>query len=136
MIITDPYIVGPWVCEKAGGSWVPGRGAAIGRTDASGALVAGVLYEDWNGANVLCHIRGEAGWANRRFLWMIHDYPFNQLGVKRITAPVASTNADCIGLVGHLGFELEACLKDAHPDGDILIYKLTPDKARWLHLKG
>lgn len=131
MIVTDASLVGPWVCANAGGQWVPGRATAIGWMK-RGALVAGVLYEDWNRAHVVCHIAGMGRWATREFLRVIFDYPFRQLAVKRITVPVASTNAKAVQFVEHLGFTLEAKLKDAHPEGDLLIYKMTPAECRWL----
>lgn len=131
MMVFDVRQIGPWVCGRAGGQWTQGRGAGIGR-QVDGKLVGGILYEDYNGANVICHIAGEGNWLNKTFLWMIFDYPFNQLGVRRMTAPVASTNAACINFVERLGFEREAILHDAHPDGDIIIYKMTADKCRWL----
>jgi RimJ/RimL family protein N-acetyltransferase len=122
--------VGPWVCEKAGGTWVAGRGTAIGWD--RGGLVAGVLYEDWNGANVLCHIRAEGTLANRHFLGVIFDYPFNQLGVRRITVPIASDNAPCIRMVTNMGFRLEATLKHAAPNGDLLLYRLFRDECKFI----
>lgn len=131
MLCLDASRVGPWVCERAGGTWIAGRGTAIGLLK-DDALCAGVLYEDWNGANVVCHIAAEGAWANRSFLWTIFDYPFGQLGVRRITAPVASVNHVSRKFVEHLGFELEATLSAAHPEGDILLYRITPDKCRWL----
>jgi RimJ/RimL family protein N-acetyltransferase len=131
VIVFDADRIGPWVCRRAGGAWIPGRGTAIGKEKA-GELVAGVLYEDWNGANIVCHIAGEGAWANREFLRVIFDYPFNQLKVRRITVPVASVNHISRRFVEHLGFELETTLADAHPEGDILLYRITPDKCRWL----
>lgn len=134
MIVTDASRIGPWVCDRAGGRWVEGRGTAIGWVK-DGQLVAGVLYEDWNGANVVCHIAAEGNWASREYLWTIFDYPFRQLRVNRITVPVASVNERCRRFVQHLGFEREATLRGAHPQGDIELYKITPDKCRWLTLK-
>lgn len=133
MITFDAAVVGPWVCERAGGTWVPGRGTAIGLTK-DGELVAGVLYEDWNGANVVCHIAGESGWARRSFLWMIFDYPFRQMKAKRITVPIASTNDRCMRFVRDLGFVHEFSLKEAHPEGDIELFVMRPDQCRWLEL--
>lgn len=127
----DAHIVGPWVCERAGGTWVPGRGTAIGKVK-DGQLVAGVLYEDYNGANVVCHIAGNPGWACRQFLGLIFDYPFNQLGVRRITVPVDSTNAASIKLVEHMGFALESTLTQATPDGNLLLYVMFKEQCRYL----
>lgn len=133
MLVLDPEIVGPWVCSEAGGTWFPGP-TTIGWAK-GGKLVAGVIYEDFNHAQVVCHIAGVGNWATREYLWTIFDYPFNQLKVNRITVPVASTNTRSKRFVKRLGFEHEATLTDAHPQGDILIYKITADKCRWLGLK-
>lgn len=126
--------VGPWVCEKSGGTWVKGRGTAIGRV-VNGELVAGVLYEDFNGANVVCHIAGVGNWATRGYLALIYDYPFNQLGVRRITVPVASGNAMSIKLVTHMGFTLESTLARATPDADLLLFRMFRDECQYLRGK-
>jgi RimJ/RimL family protein N-acetyltransferase len=131
MLIFDASIVGPWVSEKTGGTWCAGRGQAIGKlTD--GKLVAGVLYEDFNGANVVCHIAGEGQWADRRFLAVIFDYPFNQLKVRRITVPVDGKNIKSQKLVEHMGFVLESRLEQATLDSDLLLYRLFKDDCKYL----
>lgn len=132
MIFFDAHIIGPWVCEKAGGTWIPGRGTAIGEMK-DGRITAGVLYEDYREkANIVCHIRGEPGWANRKFLSIIYDYPFNQLQVKRVTVPVDSTNEASIQLVEHMGFKLECTLKQAIPDGDLLLYVMFKEDCKYI----
>lgn len=132
MIVCDqPQRVGPWVCERAGGSWVNGRGSAIGLEHA-GELIAGVLYEDWNGAHVVCHIAATGNWASRQYLGTIFDYPFNQLGVNRITVPVESANQACIRMVRHMGFEQEATLLRAGRTGDLLLFRLFKNDCRYL----
>lgn len=131
MIVFDADLIGPWVASKAGFEYTPGSATAIGRMK-GGKLVAGVLYQDHNGPNVFAHIAIERGGLNRRFLSIIFDYPFNQLGARRITGVVPASNEAARKLDEHLGFEPEAILQDAHPDGDLLIYKMTADKCRWL----
>jgi RimJ/RimL family protein N-acetyltransferase len=132
----DASIVGPWVCERAGGTWTPGRGTAIGKiNEATGELQAGVLYEDWNGANVICHIAGEGNWATRKFLNVIFDYPFNQIKAKRITVPVPSTNIKSINLVSRMGFELECTLAQATPSGNLHLFRMFRDECRYLEGK-
>jgi len=134
MLCVDESVIGPWVCDKSGGTWVQGRGKAIGWIKDE-TLVAGVLYEDFNGVNVVCHIAGVGNWATRQYLWTIFDYPFKQLKVNRITVPVADSNEKSKRFVEHLGFEREAILHDAHPDGDLILYKMTADKCRWLGVR-
>lgn len=128
----DESIVGPWVCARAGGTWSKGRGTAIGKIDESGNLVAGVLYEDWNGAQVICHIAGEGNWATRNYLGVIFDYPFNQLKVKRITVPVAASNLSSINLVTKMGFTLECTLAQATPSGDLHLFRMWRDECKYL----
>lgn len=130
----DADEIGPWVADGTGGTWAPGRGSAIGRK-VSGRLVAGVLYEDWNGANVSCHIRGEGNWATRHFLWLIFDYPFNQLKVRRITCLVDSANTVSNHFVQRLGFSLECSLDGATPRGNLNIYRMWRDECRFLRLR-
>ena len=127
----DAELVGPWVSAKTGGMWTRGRGTAIGRLK-DGELVAGVLYEDYTKANIVCHIAGNEGWATRGFLGLIFNYPLVQLGVKRITAPVHSNNDKSILLMTRLGFTLEAVLAQAIPEGDLLIYRMFREECRFL----
>lgn len=130
MITTDAEFVGAWVAERVGFKWTPGRSQAIGRIR-DGIIVAGVLYEDYNGVNVVCHIACEKTGIDRRFLSIIFDYPFKQLKCKRITAIVAQSNIKSRRLVEHMGFEVEANLRHAHPDGDLIVYRMMADDCRW-----
>lgn len=132
MMIFDADVIGPWMASRIDGfQYVPGSASGIARVK-DDRIVAAVLYQDHNGPNVFAHIAVDPGGLNRRFLSIIFDYPFRQLGVQRITGVVASSNAAARKLDEHLGFELEATLAGAHPDGDLLIYKMTADKCRWL----
>lgn len=130
----DADLVGPWVSEKTGGTWTKGRGTAIGKIQ-EGKLVAGVLFEDWNGANIICHIAGDGNWATKGFLHLIFHYPFNQLGVKRMTAPIAASNAKSINLVTKMGFTLECTLAQANPDGDVHIFRMFREECKYLRGK-
>ena len=132
----DDY-VGRWVSYRVGAPMHAGD-KTIGLLDPAQGLIAGVLYQDFNGANIVAHIAAEPGanWLNRQFLWTIFDYPFNQLGVKRITGQVAAKNLPARQFDEHLGFVAEATLKDALPDDDLIIYCMRRENCRWLALKG
>ena len=98
-----------------------------------GQIVAGVAYADWNGPNVVCHIAAEGKhWATREYLGIIFDYPYRQLGCKRITVCVGEGNAASRRFVEHLGFKLEAELAQAHPTGHLRIYRMFRDECRYL----
>lgn len=132
-IVYDADRIGPWVCERAGGTWLPGRGTAIG-LQRDGELVAGVLYEDFNGANVIMHVAsdGTGAWLTKDYLRTCFAYPFEQLGCKRVTGIVPSSNEKALAFDTHLGFEVEAVLTEAHPDGDLVVLSMRRDDCRWL----
>ncbi len=101
-----------------------------------GELVAGVVYAEFNGPNVVCHIAsdGSRHWLTREYLWTIFDYPFNQMGVNRITVCVGQGNADSTRFVKHLGFTIEAELEGAHPTGSLLIFRMFRNECS--HIRG
>lgn len=130
------HIFGPWFAERTDSTWVTGRGHTVGLFDDAKGPVAACYYAEYNGASVMMHCAGEGkDWLNREFLWFSFFYPFEQLKVSKIISPVYSTNADCRRFIEHIGFSLEATLKDACPKGDLLLYTLEKDKCKWLSLK-
>lgn len=122
-----------WVARKTREFGDFGTDVGIGWAR-NGELVAGVAYANWNGPNVECHIAsdGSRRWLTRQYLWTIFDYPFNQLGCKRITVCVGQGNADSNRFVKHLGFSLECKLENAHPTGALYIYRLFREDCRWI----
>jgi len=130
-ITFDDSIVGPWVGRQVEFEWLPGKCSAIGRV-VDGELVAGIVYENFNGANVMAHMAARGRWANRHFLWLIFDYPFHQLGASRMTVWVADSNKRSLRFVEKLGFERESLMMGAHPSGDIHAYRMFKDHCRWL----
>lgn len=130
-------LFGPWMMGLLGSHWFPGRGHIIGLWDDQAGPLAGCLFENHNGASIVLHIAtdGTRRWMNREYLWFVFYFPFVQLGVTKIIAPVESTNTICAKFVEHIGFTLEATLKDAAPKGDLLIYTMVKDQCKWLNLK-
>lgn len=133
--VGEEDIFGPWMSQRLGCAWIPGRGSIIGLWDDEGP-VAACLYESYNGRSILGHLTGVGRkWMNREFLWFCFYYPFEQLRVDKILGIVESDNLDARRLDEHLGFTLEATLKEAAPNGDLLIYSMTRDQCKWLNLK-
>lgn len=127
-----------WVAQKTNEFGNFGASVGIGLQELEGdhwKLIAGVAYADWNGVNLVAHIAsdGTRRWMTKEYLWTIFDYPFNQAKVNRITCEIGSGNRASIRLCEHLGFEREANLQGAHPDGDLLIYRLWRKDCRWLN---
>ena len=93
--------MGHWVAKKIRGNFNPNGDRAIG-LESNGEPVAGVIYEDWNGKSVVCHLAIE-GRITRNFLYAIFHYPFKALGVEKIIAPVAESNLEARMLVERMG---------------------------------
>lgn len=134
-IITDSKRIAQFVHDTMGHVGATDY-TAIGLED-DGKIVAGVLYDNYNGASVNTHIAANNSkrWMNREYLHFIFWYPFEQMKVKRLTALVAENNTDSRNFVKKLGFDLEATLQDADPDGDLLVYRMFRDQCKWLNMR-
>ena len=130
MILTDKTILGPWIAQRCNAVFTPDNSSTIGWVK-NGNITAGVWYEDYNQVSVTTHIAVEQP-LTRRYLNVIFDYPFKQLGVKNIIAPVISDNELSIDFVKKLGFEEKARLLDVFPSGDLLFFVMTKDKCRYI----
>ncbi len=121
--------VGKWVAARIRGSFHPGS-VAIG-LERDGELVAGVLYEHWNGKSIVAHMAA-SGRLTPAYVAAIFDYAYNICGVQKVILPVASQNLKSGKFVRKLGFREEARIKDASPEGDIILYTLEKQDCRYL----
>lgn len=123
-------LVGPWVCSRTGGAWK--SGVTIG-LESGGDLVAGVVFDDWNGRSIVMSVASEkAHWLTRGFLRVVFAYAFKQMGAQKLLGFVDSENQAARRFDEHLGFQREAVISGAGPRGDILIYSMTPAQCRYL----
>jgi RimJ/RimL family protein N-acetyltransferase len=131
-IISDPARVWAYVHEQVPVPVVAGmKGLGLER---DGELIAGVLYEGYNRVNVWMHVATTPGkkWT-MEFLRYCFYYPFVELGCKRVSGSVESSNLAAIRFDEHLGFEREAVLRGAASDGgDVILYVMWRDKCRYL----
>ncbi len=99
-------------------------------------LKVGLVYNHYAWPNICIHVaaRSKALWCHPKILYHIFAYPFFQLGCKRVTAPVRSSNDRSLKLVVALGYKYEGTLRRACPTGDdIVLYGMTVDECRWLN---
>ena len=121
--------VGHWVAGKAGGKYFPASSAALGLV--SSKIHAGATFDFYNGANIQLTLAVEDS-LSKRFLKAIADYCFNHCKVKRITVIISEKNVKSVSLTKKAGFEYECTLKDGHPDGDMLVFRMFKEDCRWL----
>lgn len=129
MISTDKDLLGPFIAEKLNMVWTPENSTTIGWVTEE--IESVVWYEDFNKKSVTCHIYLKKG-LNKQYLHTIFDYPFVQLGVDKIIAPVISSNDKSVEFVKKLGFEEQARLLDVFPTGDLLFFVMSKDKCKFL----
>ena len=134
IIDKDPERCGPWIQDHGGGYYREGT-TCIG-LERNGTLVAGVMYDYFNGASLYMHVAAIGKhWLNREFLWFSFYYPFVQLGARVIIGLVESENLQARKFDEHLGFRLNQSIPDASPSGDLLIYTMKKEDCRWLNLR-
>lgn len=92
---------------------------------------AAVIYENWNGRSLVAHM-AITGRITRHYLFVIFDYAFRQMGAEKVILPVRSGNTKSIKFVLHLGFVEEARIRDAAPDGDVILYTMKNAACRFL----
>lgn len=132
MLISSFEAVAEWVAERAGCS-IPNYGAGLGMVNRAGDLVAGVMYENYTGASVTATIAINKGTVvGKEFMRVIFDYPFQQLGVRKLFAMVAESNKPSIEFIVRCGFVEETRIKDYYESGDAIVFACTPESCRWL----
>lgn len=97
-------------------------------------LIAGIVYTDFTGHNIHMSIASDdAGWLTRNVLKHAFGYPFNQLGVERITCTIARKNKRSRKLCKGVGFVEEGKVRRGY-DGkqDMMIYGLLKQECRFL----
>ncbi len=128
--IVSGDVVGHWVAAKIDGSFWAEKSTAIG-LEKDGELIAGVIYENYNGRSLVVHLAIE-GRINRKFLAAVFGYGFKTCGIEKAIAPVSSANTKIKSLVEKMGFVKEATVKDADPRGDVELYTMRRKDCRFL----
>jgi len=101
----------------------------------NGDVIAGVIYDCYNGGSIQAHIWMDADHTpSKEWFAAIFDYPFNQLKVKKIIGQVRSNNLEAIALDEHFGFILEAIIEDYYEEGESLrVYSMRKEQCRVLN---
>jgi RimJ/RimL family protein N-acetyltransferase len=129
-IVNDKERVARFVAEMVEQKAHWGGFNAIG-VERDGEIVAGIVVNNYNGANATVHI-GVKGVLPRDFLRVCFDYLFNGMKLNRVTGLVPSSNAKALQFDRHIGFEDEFVMPRAHPDGDMHVLVMYREKCRWI----
>jgi hypothetical protein len=123
------------IAKGAGCTFNPAVDQVISVTS-GGKLLGGNILTGYTGASIHMHTAGfQPGWATRDFLWVLFDYPFNQLGCKKVFGQVPEYNTRALEIDLKLGFKIVARIEDVFPDAACLVLSLAREDCRWLKLK-
>lgn len=122
-----------WASERLGGVVWPSDTCALAIYDGE-RLSAVTLYNVFLGASCSAHIvtDGRRDWANRGMLYGIFAFPFEQLGRRRITLPIAERNVDAQILALKLGFKFEGRLLHSLDDDNEVLFGMLREDCFWL----
>ena len=127
-IVSGKETVAPWVAKKLFARFNADEAIGLERR---GEMVAGVVYENWNGASFTVHIVVQ-GLMTPKYLAAIFHYPFVHVGAQALIAPVAPSNDESIKFVKNLGFRELARLPGCHPDGSLLLFVMQREECRFI----
>ena len=125
----DPVTVGHWM--HAHGAAPYREGVTCIGLERDGSLVAGAMFDGFNGASIFAHI-AITGQITREWLWFISYYPFVQLGCQVVIGLVNETNLAAQRFDEHFGFVEQARIPHAAPGGALIIYALKKAECRFL----
>jgi len=123
------------IAEAAGVIFNPEADIVISRLS-NEELVGGVLYNGYTRASINMHVAAfSPRWGSRDMLWVCFDYPFNQLGCKKVFGQVPSKNEHALEFNLKLGFKIETLIPDVFPEDDLLVVSMVREDCRWLKIK-
>ena len=126
--------MGQWVADQVEQTASWGDFYAMGIEDDKGEILAGVVFNNFNGSNATAHIAVKR--FTRLFPGLIEhacNYAFNQNKLNRLTGLVEADNEKALRLDWHIGFEVETTLRKAGSKGqDMIVLVMWPERCRWI----
>ncbi len=102
----------------------------------TGNVLGGVIFDGYTGGCIFMHQAGfHKNWLVGNMLWIVFDYPFNQLKVDKVAGTINSKNEELLDFNRRLGFKEEARIRGAYKDGDMIVLTMPRAECRWLKLK-
>ena len=114
------------------GEWHPQGKSAMGEVNKWAVIFD--HYEE--GGSIQLHIAiDDPKYVTRQAISKVFEYPFYQLGVKKVLGIVNSMNTSSLTFTLRLGFTVEAVISDAYDMGSMYILSMNRDQCHWLRGK-
>lgn len=132
LVFDERERVAKWVADKVDQKSDWGSFYAMG-AERDGELVAGIVMNNFNGANAVAHIAiAKPGKDTYALFRAFSDYAFRQCGLRRLTGLVPSDMPKVLAFDLRLGFEEEFIMRSAAPDGhDMHVLVMWADTCPW-----
>lgn len=132
MIVCSNFMHGMEIAKAAGTTFNPAVDQVIARVE-NGELYGGNIYTGYTGASIQLHMAGfRPNWANREFLRVAFDYPFNQLGCERVFGQIPESNVRALEIDLKLGFKVVARVEGVFEDGACIVVAMERSACRWI----
>lgn len=124
-----------WASDRIGlGREWPDDATCITLQDEGGTICAVWVFCRFEASDCEIHIatNGRRNWASRDVLAAVSAFPFWQLKLHRVTAPVACRNIASQIMCIKLGFVPECLKRNALPNDDVVQLVMFKDRCPWL----
>lgn len=107
----------------------------LARVTPKGKILGRVIYSDYTGrgGSIKIHTTSwDKRWISRGLLFVVFDYPFNQLGVEKIFGEIRRSDEETLKFAFKAGFKAEAGLEGVYPGDDMIVVALYREACRFL----
>ena len=132
IIVNQPERCGKWLANKQNVEYAKDESSTYIGLERKGKIQVVFMYNNLiENGSVHLHIAIE-GQANKHIRWYAFHYPFIELNVKKIIAPIQSNNLKCIKFALNAGFICEHIMKNAGSNSDLWLLTMTKEQCRFL----
>jgi hypothetical protein len=132
-IISQPqYHLVKALCDRIGLMPTPHvRALALYTDDEQPICLVG--YDQWTGSSCTMHVAVDRpALLTRKFIEAAFAFPFVTVGCDVVIGIVPSVNLKALEFDKRLGFVEHCRIKDAYPDGDMVLLSLRKEDCKWL----
>lgn len=127
---THQDLLASWLCKRIG--LRPSTDLKCIGTVVDKKIIGVVGYDGYNGASVMMHVAGDAGWCTRSFMYAAFHYPFEVMKCRVVLGLIPCGNRAALRFNRHAGFDILSNIHDAHPDGSLVLMVMPRSRCRFL----
>lgn len=94
--------------------------------------IAGIVVNDYTGANCELTIVAEKGRMTREVFRHIASHVFHKLGCRRATIRTRKSNKALLRVIPRFGFVYENVAQDYYPDCDAVVFRMKREDCPWI----